>query len=93
MSSIPDHFPISLRAWPQKDEKAGALASLISRINIERGGFRNFTEDSLAEEISKEEDEKEEPSQPASDSEDEVDEPDRFKELVMKREQMLGQLE
>lgn len=48
MSEAP---PISLRAWPPADVSKDLLPSLISRINQQRGSFRNITEDSLEEEI------------------------------------------
>ena len=42
---------LSLRAWPTKDANADSLPFLISRINEQRGGFRNITEQSLEEEV------------------------------------------
>lgn len=94
MSSIPDQFPISLRAWPSKHDKAIALPSLISRINIERGIFRNVTEESLREEIRKVE------AEVVTSTDDSCKEhedggdrrPDRLKELTSAREEILGQL-
>jgi hypothetical protein len=79
MSSIPDQFPVSLRAWPSKDDKGAALASLITRINLERGNFRNVEEGGVDETV--EEDDTEE------------EEPDRLKELATAREDILIQLE
>lgn len=46
-------IPTSLRARPSKDENTTGLSSLIQRINLERGGFRNVTEESLQEEINR----------------------------------------
>lgn len=43
--------PISLRAWPPTDVSKDPLPLLISRINEQRGSFRNITEGSLEEEI------------------------------------------
>jgi mediator of RNA polymerase II transcription subunit 17 len=94
MGTIPDQFPISLRAWPSKDEKTVPLPSLISRINNERGSFREITEEDLTEELKKDEaglgsskgdDE--------SEVEDVEEEPDRSKELMKARGEILGQLE
>lgn len=42
---------LSLRVWPTKDAAAESLPFLISRINEQRGGFCNITEQSLEEEI------------------------------------------
>ncbi len=95
MSSIPEQFPISLRVWPSKHDKAIALSSLISRINVERGSFRSVTEESLQEEIRKSEagvDTSKDDS--GSEDEEEGEEgPDRLKELTSTREEILGQLE
>lgn len=93
MSTIPDQFPLSLKAWPSKDDSAAALASLISRINVERNGFRNVTEESLLEEIKKNDDGIDVKDEDNSDDGEPVDEPDRLKELLTAREEMLGQLE
>jgi len=94
MSSIPDQFPISLRAWPSKDDKAVPLSSLISRINNERGSFREVTEEGLTEELKKDEagtDSSKEDDE--SEVEDVEEEPDRLKELMKARGEILGQLE
>ena len=50
-SVIEDQLLISLRAWPAKDVEQQSLPFLISRINQQRGSFRNITEQSLEEEI------------------------------------------
>jgi mediator of RNA polymerase II transcription subunit 17 len=94
MGSIPDQFPLSLRAWPPKDDTTTALASLIKRINAERGTFRNVTEESLKEEIKQSEAGADNKGDDGSE-EDEVEEeePDRLKELTSAREELLGQLE
>ncbi|KAI9820326.1 MAG: RNA polymerase II mediator complex subunit [Pycnora praestabilis] len=42
---------LSLRPWPKEDPETQSLKYLIPRINQQRGGFRNITEDSLTEEI------------------------------------------
>ena len=94
MGSIPGQFPISLRAWPSKNDNAVPLSSLISRINDERVSFREVTEEGLIEELKKEElglnpskDDNE------SEVEDVEEEPDRSKELMKARGEILGQLE
>jgi mediator of RNA polymerase II transcription subunit 17 len=95
MPNIPDQFPISLRAWPPQSNNATALSTLISRINAERGSFRNITEESLREEIRKEEAGLSAATggDGSEDEEAEDEEPDRMKEVMTAREQMLGQLE
>ena len=50
-SSLADQSSISLRAWPADESSKDNLAHIISRINHERGSFRNITEDKLVEEI------------------------------------------
>lgn len=50
-SIMADPFAISLRAWPAQDASKETLPSLISRINEQRGAFRNITETKLEEEI------------------------------------------
>ena len=50
-SVVEDQLLISLRAWPAKDVEQHSLPFLISRINQQRGSFRNITEQSLEEEI------------------------------------------
>lgn len=42
---------ISLRAWPSTETPQISLPSLISRINEQRGSFRNVSESALEEEI------------------------------------------
>jgi hypothetical protein len=93
MGSIPGQFPISLRAWPSKDDKAVPLSSLIERINNERGSFRDVTEEGLAEELKKDESGPDN-SKDDDESEDEDvnEEPDRSKELMKARGEILGQL-
>lgn len=55
MATIPNGFPISLRSWPSKSADATDLPTLFQRIQTERGGFVNISEDILREEIAKEE--------------------------------------
>lgn len=45
-----DSLSISLKAWPTTNENKDTLPSLISRINEQRGSFRNISEDKLEEE-------------------------------------------
>ena len=89
LDSIPNEFPISLQSWPLKEKDPNsALPALIQRINIERGGFRDLSEDGLRQEIAEAE------AGEGEDSSDEEEEkPDRLKELVAAREEMLQNLE
>lgn len=84
-------IPISLRSWPSNTQDSSALPTLIQRINIERGGFLNITEESLRQEIAEQElngqNEEEESS-----SEDE-EEPDKVKELMTARDELLKEIE
>ena len=93
MSSLPDDLPMSLRAWPTKESNATALPTLISRINAERGQFRNITEEDLLEEIAKGESEAAADNEETS-TEDELEAtPDRMKEVMDAKAEMLAQLE
>ncbi|KAH7312018.1 subunit 17 of mediator complex-domain-containing protein [Rhexocercosporidium sp. MPI-PUGE-AT-0058] len=89
MDTIPNEFPISLRSWPSANSN-DALPSIIQRINLERGGFKNITEESLREEIAREE--LNNGDNGDSSSEDE-EEPDKAKELNTAREEFIGQIE
>jgi mediator of RNA polymerase II transcription subunit 17, fungi type len=94
MGSLTGQFPISIRAWPPKDDNAVPLSSLISRINNERGGFREVSEESLIEELKRDEagldlskDDQE------SEDEDAEEVSDQLKDLMKARGEILGQLE
>ena len=92
MTALPTGFPVSLRPWPSKSSDGGAaLQTLIQRVNAERGGFVNISEESLRQEIAEAEALE---GEDEDTSDEEVDpEPDRAKELQAARDQMLGQLE
>lgn len=90
MDSIPNEFPISLQSWPSKEKDPNtALPTLIARINIERGGFRDLSENGLRQEIAEAE------AEAGEDvfSDEEEEKPDRLKELVTARGEMLQSLE
>ncbi|RDW66787.1 hypothetical protein BP5796_09536 [Coleophoma crateriformis] len=93
MGSIPDQFPISLRAWPSEENSVNALPSLISRINFERGDFRNVSEESLREEIRQIEAGTGANAEDDGSSDEEEEQPDRLKELMTAREEMVMQIE
>ncbi len=91
MSSIPPGFALSLRPWPKDNIEGSQLSSLIQRIYAERGDFRNLTEEGLEAEIDRENAsgaEVEEDDAASSDSEDEP-EPDRAKEVLEQKQQMM----
>lgn len=50
-STMADPLSISLRAWPLQDKSKESVSYLISRINAQKGSFRNVTEAGLEEEI------------------------------------------
>ncbi|KAL2062331.1 hypothetical protein VTL71DRAFT_6597 [Oculimacula yallundae] len=89
MEHIPNEFPISLRPWPSANSN-DALPSIIQRINFERGGFQNITEESLREEIAREELNNGDTAESSSEDEEE---PDKAKELNAAREEFIGQIE
>lgn len=93
MSNVPAQFPLSLRPWPTKDDGRSALPTLISRINAERGEFRNLTEEDLLEEIAKAEQLDTEADNEEGETEDEDEAPDRLKEVMDAKAEMLGQIE
>jgi mediator of RNA polymerase II transcription subunit 17, fungi type len=92
MGSLPNGFPVSLKSWPSKPNDATALPTLIQRINLERGGFVNISEESLQQEIAQAEAGDSGECNGSSD-EEEAEEPDRAKELMAAREEMVGQIE
>ena len=92
MSSIPNNFPVSLRTWPSSTSSNGnELSKIIERINIERGGFQNITEESLRQEIA--EAELENSSENDSSDAESEEEPDRLKQLMTAREEIIRQIE
>lgn len=48
---MPEQLSLSLQAFPTVDKDKESLKYLISRINQQKGSFRNVTEQSLEEEI------------------------------------------
>jgi mediator of RNA polymerase II transcription subunit 17 len=49
--STAEPTPFSLRPWPRGDRKPHNLGEFIARVQAERGGFRNVTEESVGEEL------------------------------------------
>lgn len=92
MDSIPDHFTLSLRAWPSSNDAAGSLRSRIPRIHAQRGNFRNISEDILEKEINAAEpDDPAKEDEASSDDEEEEEVPDHVKLLNAAKEQALLQ--
>lgn len=91
-----DTTPLSLRALPKVDPNKKSLPFLISCINNQRGSFRNFTEESLEEEIRSQENgqlesqEEEEEEAPAEDTQHVKS---RQEELAEARQEMLTQVQ
>ncbi len=50
LPNMAEDLLLSLKSWPSSDSK-DSLPFLISRINEQRGSFRDVTEDRLADEI------------------------------------------
>ena len=67
------------------------LSKIIERINIERGGFQNITEESLRQEIA--EAELDNGSENDSSDAESEEEPDRLKQLMTARDEIIGQIE
>ncbi|KAJ8069461.1 hypothetical protein OCU04_003115 [Sclerotinia nivalis] len=94
MTSLPNGIPISLRPAPTPANSSIPLPLLIARINAERGGFRNLSEDSLRQEIAEAElGEDDEENESSSEDGEAEEEPDRMKELLTARDEILGQIE
>jgi hypothetical protein len=94
MSTIPNSFPISLRSWPSsKNSEATSLSTLFQRINAERGGIQGLTEESLRQEIVAEADTKMEEDDTSDDEDEDAEQPDKMRELMEAKGEMLGILE
>ena len=83
-----DSLPISLKAWPATDANKTTLPSLISRINEQRGSFRNISESKLEQE-SQETDPVE---VELEDNEDPQDVKSRREEVSAAREEILKEI-
>ncbi|KAI1092937.1 subunit 17 of mediator complex-domain-containing protein [Rostrohypoxylon terebratum] len=85
--------PFSLRPWPTGDKKPKNLSEFITRVNAERGGFRNMTEAKLREEIAAEENGQIEVDQSSDGEEEEETDDDKQKNVMAAREEFLRNLE
>ncbi|KAI0173602.1 subunit 17 of mediator complex-domain-containing protein [Hypoxylon sp. FL1284] len=92
--TTPTASPFSLRPWPIGDKKPKNLGEFITRVNAERSGFRNVTEDKLREEIAAQEGGRVDVDRSSEDEEeeDEVD-TDKAKTVIEARDEVLRNLE
>ena len=93
MASAPS---FSLRQWPTGDKKPKTLGEFITRMHVERGGFRNITEQSLAKEIEEQQNGvTEDPDTAmASGSEDEdATQPATLEDILKARDEVLRSIE
>jgi hypothetical protein len=95
MSAAPNPFPISLRSWPSsKNSEATSLSTLFPRINGERGGIQGLTEESLRQEILAEQEITKMDEEGTSEEEGEDEDiPDKLKEVMEAKAELLGLLE
>ena len=80
---MPDQLSLCLQAFPAVDEKKESLEYLISRINQQKGSFRNVTEESLEEEI-----QAQEAGRTDTDDEDVVETVEELEDVKTKQEQV-----
>ena len=89
-----DPLPLSLQPFPRTNGEKQSLQYLISRINDQRGSFRNVTEQSLEEEIrGLEKNEVLESQDDVTESVEDVESAKTHKEeLSSKRDEILSQI-
>ena len=80
---------LSLRVSPKTDPRKDSLPFIISRINEQRGSFRNVTQDSLREEIQAQEAGRAELIEESGNLEEVQDAKSRREQLATAREDML----
>ena len=90
---MPDQVSLCLQAFPIVDKEKESLKYLISRINQQKGSFRNVSEQSLEEEIQAQEagkiDEDDQDVEPVEQVEDVKT---KQEELAKAREDMMKQI-
>ena len=90
---MPEQLSLSLQAFPTVDKEKESLKYLISRINQQKGSFRNVSEQSLEEEIQAQENGKTNPdSQDAEIVEEVEDIKTKQEEVAKAREDMIKQI-
>ena len=89
-----DQLSLSLQAFPNIDKDKESLKYLISRINQQKGSFRNVTEQSLEEEIRAQEAGKTFPDEQdiVETNEEAEDVKTKQKEVTQAREHMIRQI-
>lgn len=91
---MPDDFPISLKSWPLKNQDpASTLPTFYQRIEQQRGGFRNVTEESLRQEIAEEEAAAAAGEDNANSDGEKEEEPDRLKALMEAKTEMFHHIQ
>lgn len=93
MGSIPNGFPVSLLAGSSQVLNEFDLLTLINRINDERGGLANLTEDGLRQELAEAEAGLQEDNDMSDDEEEAEEEQDRLTELMAAKKAMSDQLQ
>jgi mediator of RNA polymerase II transcription subunit 17 len=83
-------FPLALQPTSQQEEDQLSLQHFITRINEERGAFRNVTEGKLREEVIKDARNIEDDLDEAEESEPVQDVESRRKEVFAARNEMLN---
>lgn len=93
---MPDKLSLSLQAFPTVDKEKDSLKYLISRINQQRGSFRNVSEQGLEEEIEAQKSGTTNADDPDEHDVDIVEEAEEVKtkqeELAQAREDMMRQI-
>ena len=93
-STIAEELSLSLKSWPTRNLDIESLPFLISRINEQRGGFRNVSEEGLEDEIRALNAGQLEPESETNEQQEE-DSPDpksRREALVAAREEIIKQI-
>lgn len=80
---MPDQLSLALQAFPTVDKDKESLEYLISRINQQKGSFRNVTEQSLEEEI-----QALETGKPDTDDQDVVETVEEVEDVKSKQEEV-----
>ncbi len=91
-ATMTDNLMLSLQASPKSDPDKHSLPFLISRINEQRGSFRNVNEESLKEEIRGLEAGQAERVEDSGDDEEANEDRSRREQLALAREEMLRQV-
>jgi len=91
-ATMTDNLMLSLHASPKSESDKHSLPFLISRINEQRGSFRNVNEESLQEELCGLEAGQAEGVEDSGDDEEANEDRSRREQLALAREEMLRQV-